>query len=562
MSFSACFLFAALSASAVGSPCPTVATVERPVRVYTNDAGRITVDFGRDAFGWLELVAPRTGDYFVVLGEKLGADGGVERGFAPNVRAVGAKWRVEAPGVHRVPVAPDMRNSFPAKEGAPIPTRPEFGVLTPFRAVEFFDAPFEVTADVVRRQVVSVPADRGESAFSCDSSALVRVYDFCKHTMFATSFAGLFVDGDRERIPYEADGYVSQLNWLSVSSDNSYPRASVEYLMEHPTWPTEFRMCSVFSVWTDWMWSGRTDLIERSFDRLARENLHLSLRRPDGLLLTGGERPKNVLTNRLGVADIVDWPKSERDGFDFRDVNAVVNAFHFRALGQMSDMAKAIGRESDAIRYAALADETRRVFQRTFISPSTGLVTDGEGSTHSSIHANAAALAFGLLPDSGKGRVADWLVSRGMACSVYFSNYLLEALYRCGRPEEALRLLTARNDRSWLGMLDQGATMTMEAWNMDVKPNMDWNHAWGAVPLNIITRFLLGVRPSEPGFRRILVAPQPGSLKLVKATVPTAAGPVALSIDGDRLNVSTPAPATVIWRGQTRTVNPGSFEFK
>lgn len=557
-----CALLAAISAPTAGSPCLTVATAERPVRVFTNAAGRVTVDFGRDAFGWLEFVAPQTGDYFVVLGEKLAADGSVERGFAPNVRTVGARWRIGTPGVHRVPVAPDMRNSFPAKEGAPIPTRPEFGVVTPFRAVEVFDAPFEVTADTIRRQVVSVPADRGESAFACDSDALVRVYDFCRHTMFATSFAGLFVDGDRERIPYEADGYVSQLNWLSVSSENAYPRASVEYLLDHPTWPTEFRFCSVFSVWTDWMWSGRTDLIERSFDRLSRDNLHLRLRRPDGLLLTGGERPGGSLTNRLGAADIVDWPKSERDGFDFRDVNAVVNAFHFRALGQMADMAKAIGREDDAVRYAALAEETRRAFQRTFIDPSTGLVTDGEGSTHSSLHANAAALAFGLVPDSGTGRVADWLVSRGMACSVYFSQYLLDALYRCGRDEAALRLLTSRTDRSWLGMLDQGATMTMEAWNMDVKPNMDWNHAWGAVPLNVIVRGLLGVTPLEPGFRKISIAPQPGFLQRVAATIPTAAGSVGLSIDGNRLSGTTPAPAIITWRGKTRAVESGSFELK
>lgn len=557
-----CALLAAIPAPAVGSPCLTVATAERPAAIFTNAAGRVTVDFGRDAFGWLEFVAPRTGDYFVVLGEKLAADGSVERGFAPNVRTVGAKWRIGTPGVHRVPIAPDMRNSFPAKEGAPIPTRPEFGVVTPFRAVEVFDAPFEVTEDTIRRQVVSVPADRGESAFACDSDALVRVYDFCRHTMFATSFAGLFVDGDRERIPYEADGYVSQLNWLSVSSENAYPRASVEYLMDHPTWPTEFRFCSVFSVWTDWMWSGRTDLIERFFDRLSRDNLHLRLRRPDGLLLTGGERPGGSLTNRLGVADIVDWPKSERDGFDFRDVNAVVNAFHFRALGQMADMAKAIGRENDAVRYAALAEETCRAYRRTFIDPSTGLVTDGEGSTHSSLHANAAALAFGLVPDSGTERVADWLVSRGMACSVYFSQYLLDALYRSGRDEAALRLLTSRTDRSWLGMLDQGATMTMEAWNMDVKPNMDWNHAWGAVPLNVIVRGLLGVTPLEPGFRKISIAPQPGSLQRVTATIPTAAGSLGLSIDGNRLLGTTPAPAIVTWRGKTRAVEPGSFELK
>ena len=44
------------------------------------------------------------------------------------------------------------------------------------------------------------------------------------------------------------------------------------------------------------------------------------------------------------------------------------------------------------------------------------------------------------------------------------------------------------------------------------KPNLDWNHAWGAVPANIIPRFLMGVRPVGPGGEKVLIAPQPGTL--------------------------------------------------
>ena len=92
-------------------------------------------------------------------------------------------------------------------------------------------------------------------------------------------------------------------------------------------------------------------------------------------------------------------------------------------------------------------------------------------------------------PKERIGKVADWVESRGMACSVYFAQYLLEALYRSGRDEAALRLLTAEDDRSWIGMMQKGATITMESWNRHVKPNLDWNHSWGATPLNAISRF-------------------------------------------------------------------------
>jgi hypothetical protein len=79
---------------------------------------------------------------------------------------------------------------------------------------------------------------------------------------------------------------------------------------------------------------------------------------------------------------------------------------------------------------------------------------------------------------------------------------------------------------------------------------MDYNHAWGASAISVISRFILGVQPSEPGFKRILIAPKPGYIKRISAVVPTQAGSVRIEIDGDRLSVATPSPSTVIWSGR------------
>ena len=70
----------------------------------------------------------------------------------------------------------------------------------------------------------------------------------------------------------------------------------------------------------------------------------------------------------------------------------------------------------------------------------------------------------------------------------------------------------------------------MEAWDDSFKPNQDWNHPWGAAPGNIIVRYLCGIRPLEPGFRKFLVDPQPGSLKYFKVKTPTPHGAVLLEM--------------------------------
>ena len=87
--------------------------------------------------------------------------------------------------------------------------------------------------------------------------------------------------------------------------------------------------------------------------------------------------------------------------------------------------------------------------------------------------------------------------------------------------------MTSESDRSWLGMMAQGATITTEAWSLAAKPNQDWNHAWGTAPLNVIARHVLGVRPTSPGFRTYAVEPHCGSLE-VAGVVPTVRGPIAV----------------------------------
>ena len=98
-----------------------------------------------------------------------------------------------------------------------------------------------------------------------------------------------------------------------------------------------------------------------------------------------------------------------------------------------------------------------------------------------------------------------------------------------------------------IGMMKQGATISMEAWNSAVKPNLDWNHAWGAVPLNVISRFVLGVTPLEPGFAKVRIAPRPAGLKKVSARIPTMKGTIRLTIAGDELSVDSPVPAEIDW---------------
>jgi alpha-L-rhamnosidase len=178
---------------------------------------------------------------------------------------------------------------------------------------------------------------------------------------------------------------------------------------------------------------------------------------------------------------------------------------------------------------------------------------DGEGSAHSALHANMFPLAFGLVPPEYVESVAAFVQNRGMVCSVYGTQYLLEALYAAGRDDFALHLMTDREtDRSWPHMIyDVGTTITLEAWDNKYKPNQDWNHAWGAAPANIIPRCLMGVEPVEPGFAKVRIKPQVGSLSQGSLDLPTVRGTIHVDFSAVKgqafvLNVTTPANVKAI----------------
>lgn len=253
--------------------------------------------------------------------------------------------------------------------------------------------------------------------------------------------------------------------------------------------------------------------------------------------------------------------------FARRGGGAVANAFYYHSLRCVARLAKALKKDDEARELEAKAAKVYLVFNATFFDPQRGIYTDGEGSNHASLHANMFPLAFGLVPAEQQAKVAEFVQSRGMACSVYGAHFLLEALYQSGKSDYTLGLMTARTERSWWHMMEQGSTMTLEAWNAKVKPNLTWNHAWGAAPSNIISRFVLGVHPLEPGYTSIVIAPQPGPLKSIRGKVPTPLGPVTLALQNDariRLEIEVPPGATarVEFPGRATRTEPISVDGK
>ncbi len=417
---------------------------------------------------------------------------------------------------------------------------PHYPEVMPFRYVEIVgeDAAYEIKE--AKQAALFYYFDETASAFTCSDENLLKVWELCKYTQKSTPFLGVYCDGNRERMPYEADAYIQMLSHFSTDREYSIARYTIGFLMDHASWPTEWQMHMVLMAWEYYMQTGDIDLLTERYEDLKRKSL-IALTDDTGLISTRTGKKTEKFLRSLNFPgkveqfrDIVDWPQQggfggvigETDGYVFTDYNTVVNAFHNRCLVLMARIARLTGNSDDMVFFKERARDHRQVFNSTFFNEGKGIYQDGEATDHSSLHANMFPMAFQLVPEENVGTVSAFIKSRGMACSVYGSQYLLEALYNGGEADHALSLMTSESKRSWLNMLRVGSTMTMEAWDETFKPNLTWNHAWGSAPVNIIARKTMGIEPLKPTFSLFRISPQPGSLRRASIRVPTIRGPV------------------------------------
>jgi len=558
-----------------------------PVLMKKTGAGSWFADFGKAAFATLELsvTTPDTDDSLTVFpGERKNEDYSVHKN--PGRSNIGF-YKHSLPlqkGTHTYLIEIPFHDARYPHSQKLAPFYPE---VLPFRYVETTGSD-DISINSITRLSLFYYFDDEASGFSCSDENLNKVWDLCKYTLKATPFLGVYCDGNRERMPYEADAYIQQLGHYSVDREYSAARYTTAFLLSHASWPTEWQMHTVMMAREHYMYTGDTSFLAMVYDDLKKKTL-IGLAHENGLISTrtGKVTPEFLESIHLNrdMTDIVDWPagtpagqkqagsagplpEGERDGYVFTDFNTVVNSFHFHSLRCMSEIAEALGKEEDQKFFNERAEKVRKAIMENMFDETRGIFTDGIGTGHGSLHANMFPLAFNLVPQKNIQSVTEYIKTRGMACSVYGAQYLLEALYNTGEARYALDLMTAETKRSWMNMLNVGSTMTTEAWDEYYKPNLTWNHAWGAAPANIIARRMMGIQPLEPGFGSFVINPQPGYLNRAEIKMPVIRGTILCNLTNNEgeweMEVSVPGNcrATVLFPANLNNIKVNGKKVK
>ena len=463
--------------------------------------------------------------------------------------------------------------------------------LMPFKYIELTSGCRNLSSDDFFQIAYHYNYGTAESYFVSDDVVLNDIYQLAKHTILATSFMGVFIDGNREIKPYEADSYITQMSQYSINNDRDIARSTQEYLLENGTWPTEWAIHSIFMAYEDYLRTGDKDFLRDNYAVLRARTL-IDLARDDFLVSSSNQTQSYLEQAKISaymIKDLVDWPPQEASSYQrvrldiisrlrlwieifiksirliiiqltdlnttaeiyaqdimnlesskfiFPRYNSVVNAFHFEALKKMAYIANEIGLKADYYFFKTRVEDFKISFQASFLNEKEGLISDSISGSNFSFHSNLFALRFGLVPIEYKDTVIDFLITSD-AGSVYAYQYYLEALYSNGRQHEAYNLLTSLKKRSWHRMItDLDSDMTTESWSFDINPGMDLSHSWGSSPINIITRNIIGVSSQVPNFKEFNIHPKDKDLNFFNSKVPLIDSFLTLNMKRDQYSIN------------------------
>ena len=237
--------------------------------------------------------------------------------------------------------------------------------------------------------------------------------------------------------------------------------------------------------------------------------------------------------------------------------SAVDNLLYVMALRQAAAAERALGDAAMGDYWQHKADGVAAAVRAKFWNEPRGMFADTLKQDRFSEHAQCLALLTDVVEGAQAAQTFKGLVeSTDLASTtVYFSYYLFETYFKFGRADLFLRRLDL-----WREFVRNDLKTPMEA---PGKRGRSDCHAWGAHPLYHLQTGIAGIRPAANGFAKVVVAPQPGTLKFVKASMPTPKGDVAVDLrfNADRVTgtVTLPKglPGVFRWKNAERSLSAG-----
>jgi len=410
--------------------------------------------------------------------------------------------------------------------------------FTPFDYLGFryfqIDNPGEALAppDVVALSRHSAVPDEHAATFASSEPTVDDIFELSRHSALFGAQEQFIDTPTREKGPWLWDGFNESQTAMAALADQNLSRKSLQEFAQSQAryWPSgavnkiyptglgaedidEYSEIYAEWVWQYWMYTG---------DRLLLQEVYPVLVKLSGYV-HGAVDPSTGLVTGLQTTE---------SSYPYR-VATRLNILGANLFRRTADVAQVLGRPSVEVtrqrgRQAALVSALNKHLTR-----SDGIYVDGLVGRHTpapraSQEVNACAVVYGVVPARQLTAVAAHVAGLGLHAEPQTAAEVIRTLATVGKFDELLARLTDATTNGWANILARGATFTWEVWQPSDANGDSMSHGWGSNVLVEIQRWLLGVRPTAPGFATFAVSPPPTGPAWVEGTVPTPRGTVAV----------------------------------
>lgn len=419
-----------------------------------------------------------------------------------------------------------------------------------------------------------------ESTFESSNETLNNVYDLMKRSAMY-SMQNSFVDTPtREKGQFLQDSVNISEASMSTLYERAISKKAIEQFIKsadrywtddegnltgqlNSVYPNgdgkrdipDFTINFPYWVYNYYMNTGDKSIVEETYKYIKAITEYISKNTDSstGLVtkLEGGDYYGKSTNYQYGI---VDWPSSGRFGYDWKNTTSgartTVNMLSKRAYDCSAELAEVLGKSEDAQSMRERSSDLKSAINKKLIASNgvycDGLKEDGTQSGTKSQHSTSYALAFGIAPDDKISDMTKYVGGLGMKQGPMTADILIKGLLNSDNADDALNILTNKNDYGWAKVLENGGSFTWEEWSLQSK-DASMSHGWGATAVSDIIRGFLGVKITEPGASRIEISPSAGTLEAAKGEVVTERGLVEVryssnnkELKGFKLSVNVP----------------------
>jgi alpha-L-rhamnosidase len=431
--------------------------------------------------------------------------------------------------------------------------------------VELFAANGETELPVVEKLngIVVHTSATPIGTFSCSNDLFNRIYSLVRWAQRSNLVSVITDCPHREKMPwleqYHLNGPSLRYNYdlltlfsksmndmaNSQQEDGFVPNIAPEFFnagglsesngfRNSPEWGSSF----IIVPWQQYLFSGDVSLISQYYEKMKKYITFLD-----------ASAKENILN--IGLGDWYDMGPKEPWGSQLTPVAFTATAIYFYDYQIMSQMAKAIGKTDDAVRFEQKAEAIRGSFNKEFYHPENGMYSTGSNTTY------AMPLFLNIAEPQNRKVLINKLVADIRKNSNSFTSgdvgyrFLLKALAMEGY-SNVIFDMNNQSERPGYGyQLKMGATALTEKWNAGVGSFGSQNHFM----LGQINEWFfhdlagIGVDADGAGFRKSIIKPMVvGDLTWVKGTYQTVSGLISSEWKRDKdkftLDVIIPANTT------------------